>query len=105
MCQKFDSNNMDKYHWQKIIDNYPEAFREYMKMSSINQFMTAFKVSMDICEFYVNDNIEYECYVKVKETTVNMFFYYSKFEASQSALYKMFELIENQLTENRFEQN
>ena len=81
------------------------AFDSYMKLNSIDQFMTMYSVSIDICSFYVHGKLEYECYIKIKEATSNIFSFTSKFDAEQSALYNMFSSIEKQLVNNRYENN
>ena len=45
MRYNLDHNNMDRFDWQYIIDNYPEAFNCYMKMDSFTQFLTYYKIS------------------------------------------------------------
>jgi len=105
MRYNLDHNNMDRFDWQYIIDNYPEAFNCYMKMDSFTQFLTYYKISCQIGEMLNDGVIEYEVYLDLKDRTINIFTFASKWSAEQRALQTIFDSVEKQMTNNNFENN
>ena len=105
MKYNFDYNNMDRFDWQKILDNYPEAFKCYMKKDSFQQFLSYHRIVCQISEFYFDGNINYEVYLDIKDRTINIFSFCSKFSAEERALEQIFNEVEKQICNNNFENN
>tara|TARA_R110000823_G_scaffold153454_1_gene284210 strand:- start:9 stop:329 length:321 start_codon:yes stop_codon:yes gene_type:complete len=103
----YSFNNLDDIDWLEIKKLYPLSFLEYMKHPDLESFMVA--CNCTIAVNYILDKTDdwgcWETRVEAKNQAIRVIGMHTFGETKVKTMYRLFELIEKQMENERFERN
>jgi|TARA_E500000318_G_C3505665_1_gene190175 hypothetical protein len=103
----FSFSNLEDIDWKNIRMKYPKGFKNYMAYDSLEDFMIAFNCCIKVVE-YLNTSPDFtywETRVDCMNRAISVIGLNTFGEAKIKSIEYLFELVENQLENDRFTNN
>jgi hypothetical protein len=98
---------LESIDWKNIRQKYPMAFSKYMIFPDLETFMIALNCTIEV-NHHLNSDDSFFCWetrVETKQKAISVIGFHTFGETKNKTIELLFEMIENQMKDERFKRN